>query len=129
MQHGDRAAVLGIDVADARHSLLARNLDAAGLDPRVVFTAPVASFDRANPFGLHDMQGNVVEWCSDWYDAEYYGQSPAADPHGPAAGSFRVIRGGGWRTAPVFCRSADRHFVSPSNRNCDVGFRVVLSSE
>ena len=39
---------------------------------------------------------NVGEWCWDWYDAAYYGSSPAADPRGPSSGSSRVFRGGGW---------------------------------
>ncbi len=95
-----------------------------------VFTAPVGSFDRVNPFGLADMQGNVAEWCSDWYDAEYYAKSPAADPKGPAsAGSFRVIRGGSWYYDPVGCRSAYRDLGAPTFRLNHIGFRVVLSVE
>jgi sulfatase modifying factor 1 len=90
------------------------------------FTAPVGSF-RANPFGLHDMHGNAAEWCSDWYDAEYYAKSPAADPKGADAGSFRVIRGGCWHGFPVFCRSAFRYYGTPTLRSYDIGFRVVLS--
>jgi sulfatase modifying factor 1 len=95
-----------------------------------VFTAPVGSFGRVNPFGLADMQGNVAEWCSDWYDAEYYANSPAADPKGPSsAGSLRVVRGGSWYSSPVVCRSALRLFGAPSYRGYDVGFRVVPSVE
>ncbi|HQU45660.1 MAG TPA: SUMF1/EgtB/PvdO family nonheme iron enzyme, partial [Pirellulales bacterium] len=63
-------------------------------------TTTVGSYrDRANAFGLYDMHGNVWEWCADWYDSKYYDDSAADDPQGPAAGSFRVIRGGGWDAA------------------------------
>ncbi len=106
-----------------------KNLFIRGRDGHV-FTAPVGSFDRPNPFGLYDMQGNVCEWCSDWYDAEYYAKSPAVDPKGPSsAGSFRVIRGGGWDFNPVCCRSANRLYDAPSNRVNNVGFRLVCEFE
>jgi len=81
----------------------------------------------ANAFGLHDMIGNVWEWCSDWYDTEYYGHSPAVDPRGPNSGSFRVIRGGGWNLTPLLCRSASRSGGGPTPRNSFMGFRVVCA--
>ena len=90
---------------------------------------PGAIRKLANPFGLHDMHGNVWEWCEDWYDANYYGKSPPEDPKGPPAGSSRVVRGGGWGRNAVYCRAADRLEVPPANRFNRFGFRVVRISE
>jgi formylglycine-generating enzyme required for sulfatase activity len=90
-----------------------------------VFTAPVGSFP-ANPFGLHDMHGNVWEWCADWYDSEYYENSPAADPQGPGSGSSRVLRGGSWSSAPSNGRCALRSNFTPDGRYSNDGFRLVL---
>ena len=82
---------------------------------------------KPNAHGLYDMHGNVCEWCSDWYDAEYYGRSPLRDPSGPDSGSSRVLRGGGWNYLSTGCRSAYRSSDVPSNRFSFNGFRVVLS--
>jgi formylglycine-generating enzyme required for sulfatase activity len=75
--------------------------------------------------GLYDMTGNANEWCSDWYNADYYANSPPSDPPGPAAGSSRVKRGGSWFTTPVDCRSASRGSDEPAFRIFYIGFRVV----
>ena len=81
-----------------------------------------------NRFGLHDMLGNVCEWCWDAYDKDYYKQSPRDDPTGPdAAGAAdRVIRGGGWDSDPRCCRSATRGWFTPVVRDYDLGFRLAL---
>ena len=76
---------------------------------------------KPNPWGLHDIHGNVFEWCSDWYDEK---PSGGADPVGPNRGSGRVNRGGGWWCAPGICRSADRGSIAPSYQGNDAGFRV-----
>ena len=86
---------------------------------------------KPNPWGLHDVHGNVWEWCSDWFDAKISG---GIDPGGPDGGSRRVGRGGCWRSyAPPggvvsVCRSAYRGYFGPSWRYMDsVGFRVARS--
>ena len=96
-------------------------------------TTPAGSFPP-NGFGLYDMHGNVLEWCSDWCAASYAnlpaGQAGAKnqDPTGPDSGACRVLRGGCWDFIPQFCRSADRYRFSPDFRYLDFGFRVVVLS-
>ncbi|MBN1809745.1 MAG: formylglycine-generating enzyme family protein [Planctomycetes bacterium] len=79
-----------------------------------------------NAWGLYDMHGNLLEWCSDWYGENYYSQSPRQDPKGPGTGEGRVRRGGSWCDNTFVCRSACRNSTPPDFRFCNLGFRVVV---
>lgn len=79
-------------------------------------TTPVGSL-AANPWGFHDMHGNVWEWCSDWYGFD--ASTPAE------SGSERVLRGGSWINGPKYGRSANRFMEDPETHNYVIGFRVV----
>jgi sulfatase modifying factor 1 len=92
---------------------------------RYVYTAPVGVY-KPNAWGLYDMHGNVCEWCSDGFAADYYKQSPVDDPPGVLGASHRVYRGGGWNPFPRVARSALRDGDSPGDRYVDLGFRLAL---
>lgn len=80
---------------------------------------------RANKLDIFDMSGNVWEWCSDRYHADYYTSSPSKNPKGPNTGSYRVNRGGSWSAGTSYCRVAVRYRDHPSYRSAVVGFRVA----
>ncbi|MFC1731113.1 SUMF1/EgtB/PvdO family nonheme iron enzyme [candidate division KSB1 bacterium] len=83
--------------------------------------------DNSSPYGAYDMAGNVYEWVSDWYSANYYADSPSNNPTGPASGSGRVIRGGSWNSLPwEGLRSTFRPAGHPPNNTFNyLGFRCV----
>ena len=85
----------------------------------------------ANALGLHDILGNVAEWCSDWYAVGEYDRCSggAVDPRGPKKGSSRVVRGGSWIGGSYDCRSAFRGYKDPSDANCFIGFRVARTPD
>lgn len=89
--------------------------------------APVGEL-AASKFGLYDLIGNVWEYCSDWYDPDYYSVSPDSDPGGPFDGSLKIIRGGSWKYARWNCRIATRGRLRPSKATNDTGFRVILDA-
>ena len=95
-----------------------------GYDDDSLRTAPVGSYE-VNPWGLHDMSGNVAEWTADWFDATYYKNSPERKPKGPSNGQFRVLRGGSWSDDPADVRPAHRLRAPPTGRDGAIGFRCA----
>ncbi len=89
------------------------------------YTSPVGYYSSAaSPVGCYDMSGNVWEWCNDWYDSGNYASSPSSNPTGPASGSYRLLRGGGWYSLDNACRSAERGGNPPVISRSHRGFRV-----
>ena len=88
-------------------------------------THPVGQ-KQANELGIYDMSGNVLEWCQDWYDKEYYSKSPSNNPCNNISGSDRVIRGGSWYLVAWSCRVAYRHCGAPDGSDFSLGLRLAL---
>ena len=92
------------------------------------FTSPVGYFPP-NPFGIYDLEGNVLEWCADWYDARYYSQSPQTNPGGPPKGSYKVIRGASWNRSGDYLRTTFRTYYPPQCTFDFLGFRCAMDAE
>ena len=95
-------------------------------------TCAIGSYPQgASPYGVMDMAGNVSDWCSDWYDYNYYNHSQDHNPLGPNSGYWHVLRGGGWFSLydsvedPDYLRSSSRGKGEPEEQDFSVGFRCV----
>ncbi len=117
---GGRSSSLAFGVGDGT-TLSTRNANFS--DSNLNKTTPVDTY-KPNTLGLYDMQGNVYQWCSDWYGD--YPAGHAVDPTGPLSGSSRVFRGGGWDDGARLCRAAHRYGNEPGLRLNDLGFRLAL---
>jgi formylglycine-generating enzyme required for sulfatase activity len=110
------------NLADTGHWAKRAGLRLMPMDDSHQFTSPVGRY-RANRFGLHDMIGNVWEWCQDEYHPDEAGHR--LEPVEPAPSNFRVLRGGSWGDEAWNCRSATRDWCSKDARGNNAGFRVV----
>lgn len=98
-----------------------------GDHPKYGRDAPVGSF-AANGYGIHDMAGNVSEWCWDWHSPSYDASSANTDPRGPSSSSRRVGRGGGRTLNASFCRTAHRSGNNPAYSSYTIGFRIARNA-
>jgi len=89
-----------------------------------VTTQPVGQ-KIPNDLGIHDMTGNVWEWCNDWYDSNYYSNSPEMNPQGPPNGENKVRRGGAFCSFPDLLHIAKRSYSKPDGKFRYLGFRLA----
>jgi len=106
------------------------NSDLANFNKEHMMTRPVGSYPKgASPYGVLDLAGNVWEWTLDWYDPDFYQNSPRENPQGPRAGSERVVRGGSWANGADLVRAANRSAEKPASKLNILGFRLAMDGE
>jgi len=99
---------------------------AAGI-PKEALAGQKAVDDGPSYWGIRELSlsGNVQEWCSDFYNPNYYRSSPTKNPNGPPSGSSRILRGGAFNQASVFCTIYKRQYEMPDVRSSNIGFRLI----
>jgi formylglycine-generating enzyme len=80
---------------------------------------------QSNILGIHDIFGNLWEWCNDFYNQDYYKIRGKLNPQGPKNGDFKVIRGGSWTNKSEMMRISNRNAVNPTSNKINIGFRIV----
>lgn len=96
---------------------------------RLLLYPPIIAVDKyenaVSPYGLHQQIGNVAEWVADWYDKDYYKTAPDRNPQGPANGTQKAFRGGGWMDSTTTMRIAMRNGTDPNTKINWLGFRCA----
>lgn len=96
---------------------------------RLILYPPIISVDKydnaTSPYGAFQMVGNVAEWVADWYDPKYYAVAPDKNPKGPATGTQKSFRGGGWIDSTPSVRAAQRNGTDPNTKMNWIGFRCA----
>ncbi|MCP4141720.1 MAG: SUMF1/EgtB/PvdO family nonheme iron enzyme [Chloroflexi bacterium] len=101
-----------------------------GIIDKYSMTAPIGTYpDGESPYGVLDMAGNAAEWVADWYDKDYYENTPRENPQGPEDGTYRVLRGGSWYNRSSEVRTYQRNFLRPNIAYNYTGFRCAISAE
>jgi iron(II)-dependent oxidoreductase len=99
---------------------------------RLLLYPPIISVDKyenaVSSYGVYQMAGNVAEWVADWYDATYYKIAPDRNPPGPAQGTQKAFRGGGWIDSTPSVRAAQRNGTDPNTKMNWLGFRCAMSA-
>ncbi len=95
-----------------------------GYSDNYLYASPVGVF-TPNAFGVYDMEGNVLEWCQDWYKQDYYSMKVKENPKGAAKGYYKVIRGVSWNRSGRYLRATYRTYYPPEVKYNFLGFRCA----